>query len=266
MTNEPICIYGRGKLGETLFARAEEAGIPARLLQGRGDEGEAPSASLIVLAIPDGAVSERMHALDARFSASIPFVHVAGTLPSRFELPSGRPTGGMHPLISFASRDHQPRIRGRTFTLRGDQEAIDRARALVLALGGVPLVRELSGPAYHAAAAALANGGVALAELAASILDSLGIEERERNLALAGLLESVADNLRELGPIGALTGPIARGDSQTVEGHRRALSPEARRDYDAIARIILGTAGRAGLDEEARAQILRAIDRDDLDG
>ncbi|NLE46983.1 MAG: DUF2520 domain-containing protein [Sandaracinaceae bacterium] len=256
-----VIIYGRGKLGSTLIERAQDAGVLAELRCGRSEDEAPEDAGLLVLAIPDGAVAERMRALDALYERSIPFVHVAGTLPSRHALPSGRPTGGMHPLISFASHENLPRLRGRTFTLRGDPEAIERARAFVEQLGGQPLVRELSGPRYHAAAAILANGSVALAARAAALLDSLGIEESERNLALAGLVESVSDNLRVLGPIRALTGPIVRGDTQTIEAHLEALDGQMRADYVAIARLILGTARDAGLSAEAHRELLHSLEK-----
>lgn len=259
MNEKKIHIYGRGKLGSALSSRALDAGVDSLLLSGRGATPPSRHAHLIILAIPDGAVEETMRALDAGYDEDVAFVHVAGTLPSRMPLPSGRPTGGMHPLISFASNEHLARLSGRTFTLRGDAQAIERARDFVLDVGGIPLVHELSGPAYHASAALLANGAVALADRAASILDSLGVESAARNLALAGLLESVADNLRELGPSGALTGPIARGDVSTVEAHRLALSESLRRDYDSIGSLILSTALKTGLDEKAVRAISDAL-------
>lgn len=249
-----IALFGRGKVGRALHARAVERGIDATLFA----SGEAPTVTdvdLVVTAVPDLAIAETWARLDPAFDPAIPFVHCAGTMPATTTLPSGRPTGAMHPVVSFA-RPHETEVAGRTFTVRGSDAVVQAASHLTRALGAVPLPIDDAGPAYHAASAIAANGAVALVQIAVEILVELGIEARGASVMMAGLLHSVADNVEALGVPAALTGPIARGDVEVVRMHRDALHGEAREAYDAVSRLILRAAKARGLGDVAA----RAID------
>jgi len=96
-------------------------------------------------------------------------------------------------------------------------------------------VAEQDRAAYHASAAMASNLLVALEESAADLLARLGAEDARE--LLAPLVLRTAANWVERGP-GALTGPIARGDQVTIDGHRAALrerAPELLELYDALA-------------------------------
>jgi predicted short-subunit dehydrogenase-like oxidoreductase (DUF2520 family) len=89
--------------------------------------------------------------------------------------------------------------------------------------------------AYHAAASIASNLLVALEESSAELLDRIGIEDGRE--LLAPLVLRTAANWAERGSE-ALTGPIARGDSATVERHLAALresAPELLPLYEALA-------------------------------
>lgn len=253
-----VAIFGRGKVGSALHARAcERTGLMATLHPSR----EAPTGlgrvDLVVLAVPDASIAGVAAHLDGALPASVPFVHCAGTMPAETPLPSGRPTGAMHPIVSFA-RPVETSVLGRTFSLRGHPDAVRAAEELTRSLGAAPLVIDDAGPAYHAASAVTANGSVALAHLAVQILAPLGIRERDASVAMAGLLRSVADNVEALGVPAALTGPVARGDVEVVRMHRDALDPATRKAYDAVSRLVLRSAVARGLDERA-AEAIEAL-------
>jgi predicted short-subunit dehydrogenase-like oxidoreductase (DUF2520 family) len=89
--------------------------------------------------------------------------------------------------------------------------------------------------AYHAAASIASNLLVALEESAAALLEKAGVDDARE--LLAPLVLRTAANWAERGPE-ALTGPIARGDRETVERHRAALAelaPEFLPMYEALA-------------------------------
>jgi predicted short-subunit dehydrogenase-like oxidoreductase (DUF2520 family) len=89
--------------------------------------------------------------------------------------------------------------------------------------------------AYHAAASIASNLLVALEESAAALLEKAGVDDARE--LLAPLVLRTAANWAERGPE-ALTGPIARGDRETVERHRAALAelaPELLPMYEALA-------------------------------
>jgi predicted short-subunit dehydrogenase-like oxidoreductase (DUF2520 family) len=94
--------------------------------------------------------------------------------------------------------------------------------------------------AYHAAATIASNHLVALVGQAARVAGAAGIPSD----ALWPLLRSTLANVEALGPEAALTGPVARGDVDTVVRHLEALDPDERTAYAALARAALALTGR----------------------
>jgi predicted short-subunit dehydrogenase-like oxidoreductase (DUF2520 family) len=258
-----IEIVGRGKVGRALHARAQERRATLiTTLHASSDRIERESgADLLVLAVPDGAIAEVAARLDADLPSAVPFVHCAGAMPAEIALSSGRPTGAMHPVVSFA-QPSETLLEGRTFTLRGHPEAVRLGSELARTLGARPLWIREAGPAYHAASAITANGAVALAHLSVSMLERLDVARDDGAAAIAGLLRSVADNIETLGVPAALTGPIARGDVEVVRMHRDALDPDTRRAYDAVGKLVLRAAVDRGLEETAAAALASLLDED----
>jgi len=72
------------------------------------------------------------------------------------------------------------------------------------------------------------------------------------------LIRGAAANLEE-GPAAALTGPVRRGDVETVAAHLTALGPEDRKLYLLLAREALRLAREAGLPSEAAARMARVL-------
>jgi predicted short-subunit dehydrogenase-like oxidoreductase (DUF2520 family) len=214
-----------------------------------------------ILAVPDARIAEVAAGLAVEPGDVV--LHCAGARGPE-ELAGARAHGahvaGFHPLVSFAGKP-QP-FEGVTFVAHGDARATARARALARKLGARCLVRPVLGPAYHAAAALLANGSVALALAAQRILAAQGVPERDAERALSGLLASVARNLDQVGLPQALTGPVVRGDAATVAGHLAALGtldPELAATYAAVQPVVLAAARAAGLPPAQARAIERAL-------
>ncbi|NOY94686.1 MAG: DUF2520 domain-containing protein, partial [Deltaproteobacteria bacterium] len=110
--------------------------------------------------------------------------------------------------------------------------------------------------------ALVANGAAALAALGVELLESLDVPPRDAARAMGALLRSVGENVERMGLPKALTGPVARGDVETVSAHRRALSrhPRVLAAYDAVAPSILDVALAAGLPPD-RARALKRVIR-----
>lgn len=260
-----VAVVGRGKLGRSLYTALRAARVDVRLERGRRRAGARERAGARqdrvtwILAVPDARIASVAAELPVRAGDVV--LHCAGARGPE-ELAAARSRGahvaGFHPLVSFAGKP-QP-FAGVTFVAHGDARATARARALTRKLGARCLVLPVLGPAYHAAAALLANGSVALAFAALRILAAQGVPEREAERALSGLLGSVARNLDQVGLPRALTGPVVRGDAATVAGHLaalRALDPELAAAYAQLQPLVLTAARAAGL---APAQA-RAIER-----
>ena len=106
--------------------------------------------------------------------------------------------------------------------------------------------------AYHAAAVLSSNFPVVLASIASDLLASLGIPERSAQQAVHGLMEGAVANMAVTPPAEALTGPVVRGDTDTIMRHLAALrgDPEARAVYKRLSLAALAIAARRGTDPE----------------
>jgi predicted short-subunit dehydrogenase-like oxidoreductase (DUF2520 family) len=230
-----MLVVGRGRVGRSLARAAELAGIQVRLV-GRDEIAEAgKDAGAVLLCVPDAAIAAAADEVPEG-PAFVGHVSGAGTLNLLAEASAkGARAFSLHPLQTFA--DGETPVDGTPAAIAGgDAEARGFARTLAEALGMRPFeVAEEDRAAYHAAAAMASNLLVALEESAAQLLAKLGADDARE--LLGPLVLRTAANWVERGP-GALTGPIARGDQVTVDGHRAALgerAPELLPLYDALA-------------------------------
>jgi predicted short-subunit dehydrogenase-like oxidoreductase (DUF2520 family) len=216
---------------------------------------------VIWLAVPDAAIAE----VDARVAALLPprprcaVAHASGSTPpealSRCRA-RGAAIAAAHPLVSFGTA--QTTLAGATVLIDGDAKAVRALSRVARALGARALAAPLHGPRYHAAAALSANGAAALASISVGLLVEQGLAPGDAAAAIGALLRSVADNVARVGPVRALTGPVARGDVAAVARHLDALEPARRESYVAVSRLVLDVAEHAGLDAE-RAHALRRL-------
>lgn len=293
--NERIVIVGPGRMGLALGASLVQVGAVERLGyvgrsveppphplfdDGRGLPGalEEPVAyrvypqpipdgtTAVLLAVPDDAVAEVAQEMAAVGPAPAGCValHLSGALSTDPLAPlhlAGYAVGSMHPLQTVADPwAAGERLIGSAFALAGEPAAIAAARRLVHELAGQPLVIPPAlRPLYHAAAVVASNYLVALVALAGRIMVQAGVSEHEALAALIPLVRGTLDNVEHLGPASALTGPIARGDCDTVRLHLARLSPEERPLYCALGCEALRLARAAGLDERRAHDLERLL-------
>jgi predicted short-subunit dehydrogenase-like oxidoreductase (DUF2520 family) len=211
--------------------------------------------TVLILAVPDSALAEVAHDIEAGGPAPPGCValHLSGALSSDVLAPlhrAGYAIGSMHPLQAVAdpwlSGD---RMLGVAFAITGEPAAVRAARRIVNALDGTSLVIPPNlRPLYHAAAVMASNYLIAIAGTAARWLTDAGVPDEEALPALLPLMQGTLDNLRDLGVTGALTGPVARGDADTIRLHLSRLSASDRSLYCALGRETLRTARAKGLD------------------
>lgn len=157
-----------------------------------------------------------------------------------------------HPLVAVAS----PRtgaFRGVWFGVDGDAEACRTGEELARRLGGRTFAVRPEGRAqYHAAAVFASNFLVACLHVA---LDELcGASDEAELEALLPLAAAALGNLGELGLSMGATGPVTRGDAQTITSNLAVLDPERAALYRALGRELLElTAGR--LEPEAHVRL-----------
>lgn len=218
--------------------------------------------TILILAVPDDRLEEVARGVASAGPAPPGCVafHLAGALTTEVLAPlhaAGYAVGSLHPLQTVADPwSGADRLVGAAFAIAGEPEALAAARRLIRALRGTPLVVPPSlRPLYHAAAVFASNYFVALVAVAARLLKQAGIPDSEALPAILPLVRGTLDNLEHLGISAALTGPIARGDVDTVRRHLARLSPRERTLYSALGLEALELAKAAGLDARRAAEL-----------
>jgi predicted short-subunit dehydrogenase-like oxidoreductase (DUF2520 family) len=198
-------------------------------------------AELVLLAVPDDALPGLVRGL-ADVGAWQPgqiVVHTSGRYGAAV-LDPARAAGAIplaiHPAMTFTGTSLDlSRLEGSTFAVTGPTPVLPIGQALVVEIGGEPVVvAEESRGLYHAALAHGANHLVVLVAQAAQALEAAGVEQPGR--VLAPLLSAALDGATRAadrgaesgtggaaGAISALTGPVSRGDVGTVVEHLAAL-------------------------------------------
>lgn len=204
-------------------------------------------AEVLLLTVPDrligtvaaslASVSVSEHATGSAPAAQVPelplagkvFLHCSGSMGLEELAPlaaAGVHVGSLHPLQSFAGGATE--LAGVYMAMDGDEAACAAAQQIATTVGGHPFqVPAAERAAYHAAACICSNYAVAVEALAQGLMSRwLGNEEAAWQ-ALLPLFKGTAANLQSTtSPRTVLTGPIARGDVNTVEKHLAVLPPD----------------------------------------
>ena len=213
-----VSIVGAGRLGRVLARALRASGLVVHGPTGRGERIE--PADVVLLCVPDDAIADI--AATVRTAGGL-IGHTSGATPL---------TGidfGLHPLQTFVGDEGPDAFRGIGCAVAGrTTEATDAALALATALGAHPFViTDEQRAAYHAAASIASNYLVTLEAAAEQIAGAAGLSPVEARELLAPLVRRTVDNWAALGPEAALTGPVARGDEQTVARQRAAIADAA---------------------------------------
>ncbi len=206
-------------------------------------------AHLVLLCLPDRllATAAQQLAQCVRFAEGAIVAHTAGSADAEVLHPlacRGVRTAAMHPLQTVADAGNAGVFRGISFILDGEESALAEVIGWVQHIGGQPVVSAgLDRARYHAAAALASNALVALAAVVAEVSPLPGGIE-----PYLPLMRGALRNLEQLGLPNALTGPVERGDVQTVERHLAALAalPEALAAYKALGRVAARLAQQKG--------------------
>jgi predicted short-subunit dehydrogenase-like oxidoreductase (DUF2520 family) len=285
MMRPPLGVVGAGRVGAVLAARFRAAGFPLVGVSGRSAASRlradtllpgvpvlspvevAAASDILVLAVPDDdliAVAEELAASGAVRPGQL-VVHTSGrhgldALAALTRL-GARPIA-LHPAMTFTGTPVDLE-RSPVFGLTAGDVDRGVAEDLVAALGGSPMwVAEADRALYHAALAHGANHLVTLVSEAMDLLAAAGSDDPAGTLR--PLLEAALDNALAHGDA-ALTGPIVRGDVQTVAAHLHDIEanrPDTLPSYVTMARATLGRAVTDGRVLPIRAARILAL----LDG
>lgn len=197
-------------------------------------------ANVIWFCVPDAVVPKAAARLaDGSWQEKIVF-HSSGVLTSAALAQlkkQGAKAASVHPLMTFVSGS-VPELRGVTFAIEGDPAATRAASKIVRDLGGDAIhLRQQDKVAYHAFATMICPLLVSLLTSSEAVASLAGILSTEARRRMMPIIQQTLENYLKLGPAGSFSGPIVRGDAETVQLHLQALSktPAARKAYVALA-------------------------------
>lgn len=231
---ESVHIVGaHGRVGSAVSAR----------LAARGIDLAADTPDLVLLCVPDRAIAE--------VAAEIPpgpwIAHVSGATPLGALDPHVR-RFGLHPLQSFSLARGPEQLDGVWGAVTAESEqARAVARALAELLGLRPFdLDDDARAAYHAGAAVASNYLVTLRAAARSLLEAAGAPPEALDPLIRGVLDSGFE----------LTGPISRGDWQTVERHLAVIRAQ-RPELEELYRVLAGATARLAGTEPPSYKLLQ---------
>ena len=274
-----IGIIGGGRVGSCLAGYFADAGLLAGITAGSAEHSAQlaeryglpvmsnlelwRAADVLLVAVPDRLVAVVATALVAKAEPAPKVVlHVSGSLglePLEPLQALGAHVGSLHPLQSFAGGKTQ--LSGVYMALDGDETAQAIAKELVQLLGGhafsVPAEERA---AYHAAACICSNYAVTVQALAQQLMARWTGDRESAWKALLPLFEGTSANLRcAANPQTVLTGPIARGDIQTVARHLEVLPPKLQDVYCSLGLATTQLAEENGTIDSSTAHALRCL-------
>jgi predicted short-subunit dehydrogenase-like oxidoreductase (DUF2520 family) len=258
-----LAVIGPGRVGRSLVRAASEAGVRVSLSGRRDALAACEQAEIALLCVPDASIEEACGTISAA-APPLRFVgHTSGATGLAALAAAARRAAhvfSIHPLQTVPDGG-APLADAPCAVSGSDSEARRLATDLAAVLGMRPFpMADRQRAAYHAAASIASNYLVALEEAAAELLRRSGTDDARE--LLAPLVLRTAANWAERGGE-ALTGPIARGDEETVDRHVEAIAetaPELLDVYLALAqhtRTLAAreqTSGRAG-DREAEPEV-----------
>jgi predicted short-subunit dehydrogenase-like oxidoreductase (DUF2520 family) len=211
-----IHIIGSGRVGSAVSARLVERGVVVG----------ADAPELVLLCVPDGAIAEVAAAIEPG-----PWLaHVSGATPLAALAPHAR-RFSVHPLQTFTRDRGAEQLDGAWAAVTAETAAArDTGTWLAGMLGLRPFdLADAARLLYHAGAVFASNYVVTLQRAASLLFESAGAPPE----ALEPLMQRTIENGFEL------TGPIARGDWETVEGHRAAIHAH-RAELDELYETLAG--------------------------
>jgi predicted short-subunit dehydrogenase-like oxidoreductase (DUF2520 family) len=265
-----FALVGPGRLGLRLADRLVACGFECVAVRGRHPvraQRRAPSAAtwdtwddpaewrlpaVVFVCVPDHAIAEVGRLLACRHDLDgVSVLHTSGLLTADALDPVRRRGGtaaSWHPLQSFPPADLRPTPwDGVACAVEGDPAAVEVGFEVATILGLRPWhIQPVDKPLYHAAAATAANLTYLLVASTRELFRGVGLPATDDPHPLAPLLATVVSAALSHPGLTGLTGPLARGDRETVARHLQILPPPLADAYRALARLVEDGRGEEG--------------------
>ncbi len=292
MKDKRISVIGCGRAGSKLGFQLARSGYRIEALYdikagqasklgemagcGRICRNAAEAASfgdIIFIATPDSIIEKICHEIasagEEGFRKNSIVFHLSGSLESSILSDAsgkGAFTASFHPLQSLAGDDTEINpFKGILVAVEGCREAVEAAEKIASDLGAEPYeIHGNSKMLYHASAVIASNYLVSLMKVASEVMAASGIPEEKAFEFLLPLVKGTVLNMEIMGVEKALTGPVARGDAETVAAHIAAIEqkiPELEKIYIELGRTAVRIAEKQKFLSEIKAGQMKEIFR-----
>lgn len=250
-----VTIIGTGAVGTALKDFFESNGYPIAAAVNRSEGLPADGSGygeLIFITTPDDIISKVAVDLSKKRIGwpDRVVVHCSGSLSADVLstlLVAGAKTASMHPIQTFSRGDGAGRFRGITISVEGDREAVALLKPVISEMeANVLEVTPGQKQALHVGAVFASNYLVSLMQIVEEYLES---EEIDDGISiLRPLIEQTMNNILTKGMEASLSGPVSRGDVQTVESHltRLIFYPDKQALYRRLGKTALQIAEKSG--------------------
>jgi len=280
--NEPVAIVGTGRIACAIGRLLQLRGEPIAAVAGRSHDRSSRAAAFIgdkvrpaecgdlprlarrvIIAVPDSEIAGVAETLKSAGLRNGLALHTSGALGPNVLAPlrdTGVSCGVLHPMQSVASAQEGVRqLTGITYGLGGDPAALAWSKQITQLLDSRWLqIEDDRWGSYHSGAVLASNGLIALVNISLRLFNAAGIESKEALEAITPLIRTTLQNITQLGVEAALTGPVARGDIDTIALHLAAMAdlPVGMVSfYQAVSLQILAIARLRGLPESHSRQL-----------
>jgi predicted short-subunit dehydrogenase-like oxidoreductase (DUF2520 family) len=256
---QTFAIIGRGRAGTALDLALKKAGYVPRNVE---------RAEMVFITTPDreiSAVCAQIAQAD-QFKQGAFVIHLSGAHPSTIlgaARDRGALIGSMHPLTSFAQKQIDDAFAGVAVSVEGDASACALIERVARDIGARPFAIDTDAKAlYHAAAAMACNHLVTVERLAVQLLEKAGVSREGAWDVLGPLVRKTVANIEQVGVEQALTGPIARGDIETLKLHLAAIearTPDLLPVYKQLGLHTVDIAEETGKVDQALVDAMRVL-------
>ncbi|ADL11664.1 Rossmann-like and DUF2520 domain-containing protein [Acetohalobium arabaticum] len=236
-------------------------------------------ADLIFITTPDQVISQIATKLfrEGLVKKDSCLVHCSGALTSEIlfsevenmnEIEYGRLS--LHPLQSVADvRKGIEALPNSFFTIEGNEAGEEIGKKVLDTLDAdYTVIQSCAKPLYHAAACVASNYLVTIVDLALKMNQQVGISSEKALVGLLPLMEGTLQNIKEMGIVEALTGPISRGDINIIENHLEALEefmPENLDLYKELGTYTTDIARRKGsINQDKVIKLKKLLDQEGI--
>lgn len=203
--------------------------------------------NFLLLCVPDRELPQLAEILSGvrALSQGVTVAHMAGAYSAEVLAPVrqwGAEVLSWHPVQTFTGRETPECLNGVTFGIDGDPRAVEIGERIARMLGGIPCRIEPTMRAqYHLGAVFACNMVTALIGIAIDLMRESGMSEKRAVQAVTPLISSTVNNINLRGLPDSITGPVIRGDVETVRNHLDSLRsvPQVREVYRLLCQQLL---------------------------